>query len=234
MYDTILDELAAEGNAANASLLARFFKTGPGQYGEGDAFLGIKVPPIRRIAKQYKDLPVSEVQKLLDSKWHEARLLGAIILSNQSMKGDDAKKQAVFEYYLANTRAINNWDIVDLSCREAVGGYLLLHPEKQYILEDLARSENVWERRIAMVSTWQFIRERKLDQTFTVATILLHDKHDLIHKAVGWMLREAGKRDEPRLKEYLKKHHRVMPRTAFRYAIERLSPEERRYFMSLR
>ena len=234
MYDAIFADLKQESSEANAAILTRFFKTGPGQYGEGDAFLGIKVPPIRRIAKKYANLPQAEIQRLLESPWHEVRLLGAIIMANQSAKADDAGKQALFEQYLANTRAINNWDIVDLSCREVVGGYLLLHPERKYMLQDLAQSSDIWERRIAMVSTWQFIRVGQLDPTYAVATTLLSDKHDLIHKAVGWMLREAGKRDEQRLKTYLQKHFRAMPRTAFRYAIERFTPEERQYFMSLK
>lgn len=234
MHDIILSELKAVSYPDGDRKLAHFFKTGPGQYGEGDMFIGIKVPPIRQLAKKYHSLSATDIQALLESEWHEARLLAAIIMANQSAKGDDAQKQALFQQYLANTKAINNWDIVDLSCRDVVGGYLLQHPEQQHVLQELAQSGSIWERRIAMVSTWQFIRAGQLDQTYAIATLLLHDKHDLIHKAVGWMLREAGKRDEQRLKAYLRKQYRAMPRTAFRYAIERFSPEERRYFMSLK
>lgn len=236
MYDEILRDLTAVAKQEDGHTedMARFFKASPGGYGEGDMFLGVTVPAIRLIAKKYASLSTEDVQSVLESPLHEMRLLAVIIMSNQSKKGDDAHKKVLFDQYLANTKYVNNWDIVDASCHDVVARYLLLHPEKMSVLEDLARSPNIWERRIAMVSTWGFIRTGKTDQTYKIADLLLGDSHDLIHKAVGWMLREAGKRNEEQLKAYLMKHHRQMPRTAFRYAIERFSPEERRYFMQLK
>jgi 3-methyladenine DNA glycosylase AlkD len=236
MYDVILADLIAEGQPqpGDVEALTRFFKVAPGQYGEGDSFLGIKVPPIRKIAKKYASLSTKDIQHLLKSPLHEMRLLGVIIMANRSQRGDDATKKEMFELYLQNTAHVNNWDIVDLSCREIVGGYLLLHPEEQSVLHHLAKSSSIWERRIAIVSTWQFIREGQTTLTYEIADLLLADSHDLIHKAVGWMLREAGKRNEPQLKEYLQRKYRHMPRTAFRYAIERFPLQERQYFLSLK
>lgn len=223
----------ARGNISDISAMARFFKTDPGQYGEGDEFLGIKVPVIRSVAKKYKNLSTEDIQKVLESPKHEMRLLAVIIMANQSVKGDAATKLRLYQQYLASTKYVNSWDIVDSSCRDVVGGYLLDHPEEINVLERLAQSDDLWERRIAMVSTWQFIRVGQTDQTYKIAAMLLSDKHDLIHKAVGWMLREAGKRNELQLKEYLEQYAPKMPRMTLRYAIERLSTEDRRHFMSL-
>lgn len=232
--DIITQELITEGKPGpnDPARLAKFFQTHPGGYGEGDMFLGIKVPPIRLVTKKYKALSFAELDELLRSPLHEVRLTAAIILNNQTHRADLATRKAIFDFYLAHTRAINNWDIVDLSCRDIVGGYIFLQPDARPVRIKLAKSKDIWERRIAIVSTWYDIREGQLDDTFTIAEMLLADTHDLIHKATGWMLREAGKRDEARLKQFLETHRKQMPRTALRYAIERLTPEERTYFMA--
>lgn len=235
----IVDEIKAtllreqQPRKGHAEDMARFFKAYPGGYGEGDQFLAITVPVIRRVAKTYRQVGLDAIQQLLDSPWHEVRLVAVIIMAEQFKRADEQRRTALFDLYLSRTDAVNNWDLVDLSCRDVVGGYILLHPEKANVLTRLAKSPNIWERRIAMVSTWQFIRVGQLDTTFTVATLLLGDSHDLIHKAVGWMLREAGKRDEARLKKYLEDHIRELPRTSLRYAIERFDPQTRAYYLKL-
>ena len=229
IVNEIKREIAELANPQDAAILQRFFKTGLGQYGEGDVFVGVKIPPLRAVAKFHKDTPLEDVVKLLQSPVHEHRIVALLIMVWQSQKGSDALRQRVYEAYLANTAFINNWDLVDLSCRDVVGGYLQdISREPLYIL---ARSESLWERRIAMVSTWQFIRVGDLDDTCAIATLLLGDKHDLIHKAVGWMLREAGKKDEARLRAFLDEYATRMPRTALRYAIERLDQDSRVAYM---
>jgi len=222
--------------AGHGDQMARFFKAFPGGYGEGDKFLGITVPVIRQTARHHRTISLQEIEQLLDSPWHEVRLVGVIIMSDicKSKRTSEELRKALYDLYLRRTDAVNNWDLVDLSCRDVLGGYLMVHPEERAVLLHLAHSKNIWERRIAMVTTWEFIRNNQLDDTFTIATELLQDKHDLIHKAVGWMLREAGKRDETRLKVYLTDHISRLPRTALRYAIERLTPEERAHFMKLK
>lgn len=228
--DHIQAELDSLGNPADAQFLQGFFKTGEGQYGEGDVFLGIRVPVTRKIATKYRDLSLKQIEELLESPIHEHRLAAVIIMTEQAKRADEAGKKTLFDLYIKRSDRINNWDIVDLSCREVVGGYLMYKPRG--ILYKLAVSKDMWERRIAMVSTWQFIRERQLEDTFAIAEILLNDAHDLIHKAVGWMLREAGKKDEVALKHFLDDHAATMPRTALRYAIERLHPEDKAYYMN--
>jgi 3-methyladenine DNA glycosylase AlkD len=208
-----------------AAILARFFKTGPGQYGEGDRFIGVKVPTTRKVAREFKNLPLFEVKRLLHSKIHEERLLALVILVGQFEKGDDAIKKQIYNLYLTNTSYINNWDLVDLSAPQIVGGYLQNRSRKP--LDRLAKSKSLWERRISILATFYFIREGNFNDTLKIANMLLKDKEDLIHKAVGWMLREVGKRDVAVLEEFLVQHCRVMPRTALRYAIERF-PEDRR------
>jgi 3-methyladenine DNA glycosylase AlkD len=220
--------------AGHAEDMGRFFKAYPGGYGEGDQFLGITVPVIRRVAKTHRQMSLTEIQQLLDSPWHEVRLVAVIIMAEQFKRADEPHRKILFDLYLQRTDAVNNWDLVDLSCRDIVGWYILLHPEKAQVLTRLAASSNIWERRIAMVSTWQLIRVGQLDQTFAIATLLLSDKHDLIHKAVGWMLREAGKKDEARLKEYLTEHIAELPRTSLRYAIERFDAPTRVHYMKLK
>ncbi len=212
-----------------AAILARFFKTGPGQYGEGDRFIGVKVPASRKVAKEFKRLPLTEVECLLHLEIHEERLLALVILVGQFEKGDDAGRKAIYDLYLANTRHINNWDLVDLSAPQIVGGYLETRSRKP--LDRLAKSASLWERRISILATHWFIRHGDLADTIRIAEKLLSDKEDLIHKAVGWMLREVGKRDVAVLEEFLGQHCRVMPRTMLRYAIERFSEERRRAYL---
>lgn len=223
-------ELDSLGSPTDAQFAQRFFKTGEGQYGEGDIFLGTRVPVTRKVAAKYRSMSLPEIETLLESPIHEHRLAAVIIMTEQAKRADQSEKRALYELYLKRTDRINNWDLVDVSCREVVGGYLMDKPRDP--LYKLARSKDLWERRIAMVSTWQFIRVNQLQDTFAIAELLLPDTHDLIHKAVGWMLREAGKKDEAALKEFLDQHAATMPRTALRYAIERLHPADRVYYMN--
>lgn len=211
------------------TIIGHFFKTYKGGYGEGDQFLGVKVPPTRLVCKKYAEMPLAEIEKALDSPWHEVRLAAVIIMANQTKKGGEALKKALYDLYLRRTDRINNWDIVDTSCPFVVGNYLLDKPRN--ILYTLARSKQLWERRIAIVSTWAFIRAGQLEDTFKIAELLLADTHDLIHKAVGWMLREAGKRDRPALVAFLNTHHKQMPRTALRYAIEHFDEPTRKKYL---
>jgi 3-methyladenine DNA glycosylase AlkD len=231
--DRVLTELDKHASHADAAFLSRFFKTGAGEYGAGDVFIGVRVPQVRQVAGQFTDISLAEIEALLDSPIHEVRLCAAVIMLNQTKHADDTQYAALYNLYLRRSDRINNWDIVDISCRGVVGGYLLRHPEHINVLTKLAKSPLIWDRRIAMVSTWQFIREGQLDQTFLIAGLLLHDKHDLMHKAVGWMLRSAGDKDPERLRTFLTEHIQSIPRTALRYAIEHFDTEERQYFLRL-
>lgn len=221
-------------NPEKAAFFPYFFKTSPGQYGEGDEFLGVTVPNIRKVAKLGKDLPLSEVKKLLQSKWHEDRLMAVILLVMQFDKGDEQTKKTIYDFYLANTAGVNNWDIVDSSARQIVGAYLFSHPDAT-VLESLAASTNMWERRIAMIATFYYLTKGEPGPTLEIAEKLIDDKQDLMHKAVGWMLREMGKRvDANILRDFLKTHAATMPRTTLRYAIELFSPEERKKWLAMR
>ncbi|MDR0414429.1 MAG: DNA alkylation repair protein [Prevotellaceae bacterium] len=227
----ILQELLSVANPEKAEFLQGFFKTGKGQYAEGDVMLGITVPTLRDIVKHSPNLPFSEVQTLLDSAYHDARLVGLLLLVRQFRKARaEAERRQIFDFYLKNARRANNWDLVDISCRDIVGAYLL-DKEDRSILYKLAESDNLWEQRIAVVSTWMFIKHGQFDDTLLLAAKLLHHRHDLIHKAVGWMLREVGKKNRAALEDFLEEHSRQMPRTALRYAIEHFLPEERIRFM---
>jgi 3-methyladenine DNA glycosylase AlkD len=227
----ILQELLSVADAGRATFLQGFFKTGKGQYAEGDVMLGIATPTVRDIVKRAPDLPFSEVQALLDSKYHDARFAGLLLLVKQFKKAKvEAERKRIFDFYLKNARKANSWDLVDVTCRDIVGAYLL-DKEDRSVLYRLAESDNLWEQRISIVSTWTLIKRRQLDDTLKLAERLLSHKHDLIHKAVGWMLREVGKKDRKALVEFLGKRCAQMPRTALRYAIEHFSPEERAYFM---
>lgn len=232
--DTVLAQLEAHASPQDASFLQTFFKTGEGQYGAGDVFIGVRVPATRQVAKQFAGATLTEIEQLLESPIHEMRLLAVIIMAEQSKRATLQQRQALYTLYLRRTDRINNWDIVDVSCRDVVGGYLLLAPKEQSMLQKLAASSYIWERRIAIVSTYQFIRAGKLELTFTIAVQLLGDKHDLIHKAVGWMLREAGKKDPRQLRAFLDARAHSMPRTTLRYAIERFSFDERAYYRALK
>ena len=222
-------ELRAEADPDDAVNLKRFFKTGPGQYGEGDQFLGLRVPVLRRLARAYRDLPVSDALTLLQSKWHEERLVGLILLVGLYKRGGAAERQSIYDAYLGHTRHINNWDLVDSSAEHIVGPHV--RPAEVAVLERLAKSPDVWERRIAMLATFHWIKQREFAPALHVAERLLADKHDLIHKAVGWMLREIGKRDRATLTSFLARHYRVLPRTALRYAIEHFPERERQRYL---
>lgn len=208
-----------------AVLQQRFFKTGVGQYGAGDVFMGIKVPPLRALAKQHRDVDLATISTLLHSKFHEERLFALLLLMQFYERATEKERGDAFDLYLANTAHINNWDLVDVSAPHIVGRHLVTRPRK--VLHRMAKSSSLWERRIAIISTLYFIRDNDFDDTLRIAETLLHDEHDLMHKAVGWMLREVGKRDLEAEETFLLKHYHSMPRTMLRYAIERF-PEKRR------
>lgn len=222
-------QLCALAAPDTALALQRFFKTGPGEYGAGDVFLGIRVPILRALARQHREAGLAIIAALLDSRYHEERLLALLLLMQRYQAADESGKQAAFELYLGNTAQINNWDLVDVSAPHIVGRHLENRPRG--ILPQLARSDSLWERRIAIVATFHFIRRNDCTDTLRLAHILLHDKHDLIHKATGWMLREVGKHDLAALEEFLQTHQRVMPRTMLRYAIERFDPTLRKRYL---
>jgi 3-methyladenine DNA glycosylase AlkD len=217
------------GDAEIAKDRQRFFKNGPGQYGEGDVFLGIKVLPLRKLAREYRGLPLAEAEELLHSPYHEARLLALLILVGVFARGDEDARKAVYDLYLANTARVNNWDPVDTSAGPIVGGYLA--DRDRGPLYRLAGSASLWERRIAIVGTFPFIRRGDFADTLKLAGLLLGDREGLIHKAVGWMLREVGKRDLAALEAFLGEHHPEMPRTMLRYAVERLPEPRRRQYL---
>ena len=217
------------GDKEDARFLQGFFKTGVGQYGEGDIFLGIRVPELRKLAKEYNNLPTKEILSLLKSPYHEVRLFALISLVNAFAKGDETIQKQIYNLYLTNTRYINNWDLVDLSAPNIVGAYLLTKNRKP--LYQLAKSKSLWERRIAVLATFYFIKNNQFTDSLKIAAILLQDKEDLIHKAAGWMLREVGKRDIACAESFLQKHCQIMPRTMLRYAIERFTPAKRRKYM---
>lgn len=231
---TILTDLQKLANKGRAEHSARYFKTGKGGYGEGDIFAGLTVPEVREVAKKYKDLPLKEVEDLLHSNIHEYRLTALIILTYKKLTKE------IVDLYLKNTKYINNWDLVDLSSHEILGTWLLVKPRD--MLYKLAQSKNIWERRIAIISTFAFLRKKELVDSMKLAELLLHDEHDpstrsarsgqaLMQKAVGWALREVGKRDEKVLVEFLAKHYKSMPRTTLRYAIEKFSPARRKKYL---
>lgn len=223
------EDLLKLKNPQKAKILARFFKTGKGEYGEGDIFLGLAVPQQRQVAKKYPDLTLEELQKLLNSKFHEYRLTALLILTAQYRKSDNDQKRKIFEFYLKNAQNINNWDLVDLSAPNIVGDYLL--GKDRMILSKLAKSKSLWEKRISILSTFTFIKNGQFEDSLKIAEILLKDNHDLIHKAVGWMLREIGKKDQKVEEQFLQKHYHQMPRIMLRYAIEKFSEEKRKFYL---
>lgn len=219
----------ADPERAKAALW--FFKTGPGEYGEGDRFLGVSAAPLRRLSREFQEMPLSEILKLLRSPWHEARSLALLVMGRAYALGDGEKRLAVYEAYLANTRRVNGWDLVDCSAEHVVGAHLEAHSRAP--LRKLARSESLWERRIAIVATFRYIKKGEFGETLRIAGILVNDRHDLIHKAVGWMLREVGKRGGQGEEEaFLRAHCRTMPRTMLRYAIERFPEPLRRAYLA--
>jgi 3-methyladenine DNA glycosylase AlkD len=226
----VIRELRAAGSPKRAAVSLWFFKTGKGQYGEGDRFLGVAVPALRRIAIRHRDLTLRDVERLLQSPIHEHRTAGFEILVAQYERGDAAQRERLYRFYLRHTRCANNWDLVDASAPYIVGEHLKTQPRG--MLDTLAQSNLIWERRIAIVATLVLIRAGELNDTFRIAEVLLSDRHDLIHKAVGWMLRETGKISPDKLRKFLRRHYKRMPRTALRYAIERFPAAERRRMLA--
>ena len=225
-------ELKSMADPGKAAILQRFFKTGPSQYGEGDIFIGVMVPQSRLVAKKFNQLPLGEVRTLLYSRVHEERLVALLILVwRYSSASSSREKEEIVKFYIDHIKQVNNWDLVDLSATNILGAHLVDRDNRRRLLYRLAGSENVWERRIAIVATHYFIRNGDFSDTLKIAEMLLQDRHDLIHKAVGWMLREVSKRDAAAEEEFLEKHCSVMPRTMLRYAIERLSKRRRRRYM---
>ena len=221
----IQKELESLADPGHAEILQRFFKTGPGEYGEGDRFRGIRVPVLRKTARKYRDLPLTEAGRLLQSAFHEDRLLALLILIEHYYRRDDTVRDGIHRFYLNHTGWVNNWDLVDVSAPHLVGHYLMGRSKDP--LTRLAASRVMWERRMAIIATFHFIKQGDYDDTLRVARLLLGDPEDLIHKAVGWMLREVGKRKVEAAEAFLQAHYRNMPRTMLRYAIERF-PEARR------
>lgn len=229
MLSQLKKDLQKLANPAQAKNLARFFKTGPGQYGAGDVFLGLTVPQQRAVAKKYTNLELNGLQQLLSSKIHEHRLVSLLILVQKYQKSTPANQKKIFNFYLKNSKHINNWDLVDLSAPNIVGSYLLDKNKK--ILYTLAKSNNLWPKRISIIATLSFIKNNQLDHTLKISKLLLSDTHDLIHKAVGWMLRELGKKDQPMLEKFLTQYIRRLPRTTLRYAIERFPEAKRKSYL---
>ena len=227
MTTKIHDALVARSDEEKKIVLPRFFKTGKGQYGEGDMFLGVTVPNIREVAKEFKDVNFNVIEELIHSPWHEMRMCALLILVNNSQK--EVTKET-FDFYLSQTKYINNWDLVDLSAPQIVGKYLL--NKNRDILYKLTESDMLWDNRIAIVSTLTFIRNNDLDDTYKLSFKMMHHRHDLMHKAIGWMLREAGKRDTKRLYDFIQEYKNIMPRTMLRYSIEKFDKETRKELMS--
>jgi len=217
------------GNPEHAAISQKFFKTGPGEYGEGDVFIGIRVPVLRKLVMEFKDLPASEVEILLRSPIHEERLLAILLFVRIFKNGDDDVKKDIYDLYLKSTEFINNWDLVDASAEHIVGAYLL--DKDKAPLYRLAQSKALWERRISIMATFHFLKHHEFSETIKICNMLLSDRHDLIHKATGWMLREIGKRDLKIEEKYLKALYKKMPRTMLRYAIEKFPENKRQRYL---
>ncbi|MCX7955857.1 MAG: DNA alkylation repair protein [Patescibacteria group bacterium] len=226
----LIKDLEKLADKEKAKVYQRFFKTGKGEYGEGDKFLGLTVPQVRMVSKRYvNELSLDDLKKLLQNKIHEYRLSALLILRFKYEKADEKTRDKIVNFYLKNTSFINNWDLVDLSCHYILGNWLL--NKKRNILYNLVNSKNLWERRIAVVSTFEFIKNNDFKDTLKIAEILLNDKHDLIHKAVGWMLREIGKRNKELLVNFLNKNYQKMPRVMLRYALEKFNEKEKKKYL---
>ncbi|MBI2598287.1 MAG: DNA alkylation repair protein [Candidatus Diapherotrites archaeon] len=226
---SVKQELKFLSKPAKAKILQHFFKTGRGEYGEGDIFIGVTVPQTRAIAKKHASAPIIELEELLESKVHEERLAALLILVEKFKKAGEKEKKEILEYYLQNTKFVNNWDLVDLTADKIVGEYLL--EKNKRILHKFARSNSLWKKRIAIIATFAFIKKNSFEETFKIAEQLLEDRNDLIHKAVGWMLREIGKRNLEAEEAFLKKHYKKMPRTMLRYSIEKFSEKKRQAYL---
>jgi 3-methyladenine DNA glycosylase AlkD len=230
--NSLRDELRTLADPLDAVHLQRFFRTGPGEYAEGDRFLGLRVPVLRRLARVYRDLPAEDVLALLRSEWHEERLLALLLWVQEYARASQPRRDEIFREYLASTRFINNWDLVDSSAEHIVGAQL--RERDRGVLDRLARSESVWERRIAVLATFHFIKRDDFEDTLRIAGMLLEDRHDVIHKATGWMLREIGQRDRAAEEAFLQRHAARMPRTMLRYAIERFEEPRRKAYLAVR
>ena len=225
-------KLKSIASPAAVAAATRFFKTGPGEYGEGDTFIGVNVPTLRTVSSSFRALPLDEIRALLNSPVHEERHLALMVLVLQVTKGDDAYRKRAFDVYLGSTRFVNNWDLVDCSAPQVIGGFLMTRPREPLFV--LAKSKSLWERRIAVVSTQHFVRHGEFGDTLAVSELLLGDTEDLIHKATGWTLREVGKKDQAVLEGFLDRHGAVMPRTMLRYAIEKFPPDRRRAYLQMK
>ena len=230
MLDQIKRDLSQLSDPNRAKKLSGFFKTGKGQYGEGDVFLGIPVPEQRKVAKKYIDLSLNDIQELLNNKIHEHRFTALVILTSKYRKAEKSGKEEIFSFYIQNTENINNWDLVDLSAPRIVGDYLV--NKDRSILYKLAKSNCLWERRISILSTFIFIDNNDFEDALNISELLLHDKHDLIHKAVGWALREIGKRNQNVEERFLTKYCLHMPRTMLRYAIEKFDEKKKKFYLT--
>ncbi len=230
--DAVKNKLLSLAQPERAILVARYFQNGPGQYAEGDVFMGMSMPQQRDVARQFSQLSIEETERLVQDEFHECRMVGLLIWVAQSRTSGPIGRQAILERYLNNVQYVNNWDLVDSSCPTVVGEALL--EEDRSILYDLAATNHLWSQRISMVSTLAFIRKKQFADTFFLAERLMNHRHDLIHKAIGWMLREVGKHDPEALEEFLHDHIRQLPRTSLRYAIERFEPVRRQYYLHLK
>ncbi|MBI2558856.1 DNA alkylation repair protein [Candidatus Woesearchaeota archaeon] len=229
MMNQLLKEIRKYSHPDKAKIYARFFKTGKGEYGEGDLFLGLTVPEQRTLAKKYTILSMNEVKKLLYSKYHEHRLTGLLILVYKYEKADSEEKDRIIDFYIKHRHRGNNWDFIDCIADKLLGNHLIVKDKS--LLYNLAKSESIWDRRIAIITTFAFIKNKRFEDTIKISEILLNDKQDLIQKAVGWMLREMGKRDESELIKFLDENYRKMPRTMLRYSIERLDEKSKKYYL---
>src|SRR3989344_2477275 len=230
MLKKIKEDLEKAANPEKVNIYQRFFKTGKGEYGEGDIFIGLTVPKQREIAKKYVSLDLNDVKDLLSNKVHEYRLTGFLILVYKFEKADEKEKKNIVEFYLKNIKSANNWDLIDCVADKILGNYLI--DKDKEILYELAKTDNLWKKRIAIISTFGFIKNNQFEDTVKISEILLKEKHDLIHKAVGWMLREVGKRDIKTEEVFLKKYYKTMPRTMLRYAIEKFDSKKKAFYMN--
>jgi 3-methyladenine DNA glycosylase AlkD len=230
IHEQIKTELKQLSDPSHAKKLQGFFKTGKGEYGEGDIFIGVRVPDQRRTAKKYRNIPLTDALVLLKSGIHEHRLTALFILTQQFNKGDEGLRKQIVDIYLSNTAYVNNWDLVDSSAHKILGAWLV--DKDRDVLYRLAESENLWDRRISIISTFAFVNYGDMVDAVALAGLLVNDGHDLIHKASGWVLREVGKKDQSLLEEFLLEHYRTMPRTMLRYAIERLPEKRRKFYMN--